>query len=407
MPFIGRNPIYIVTLIIFILFQLPVIYAKNFGMLLAFRFLSAFFGSPALATGGASIADMYPPEKIAYGISLWGAAAALGPILGPLIGGFAYENENWKWTIWEILWLSSFCLAVLFFFFPETSSANILFRRTQRLRKILAQRQRAAIEPSNNNSAASQPAPPPMAIKCQPEIEAEGFTGQAVAMMILVRPFTLSFLEPIVFFLNLYIALAYAILYLWFESFPIVFGGIYHFNIGEQGLAFLGILIGMLLAVPPFWYYLYTSFEPAIIRAGGKIVPEIRLKVACVGAFFLPICLFIFAWSSRPSVHWIVPIIGTVFFSPGIFLLFMAVLGYLTDAYPAHIASVLAGNDLCRASFGAGFPLFANAMYHKLGIDWGNTLLALLSVAFIPIPFILLKYGKQLRMRSKNALHDD
>ena len=88
--------------------QPAVIYAKNFGTLLAFRFITGFVGSPALATGGASIADMYRPEKVAYGISFWAGAASLGPILGPLIGGFAAENEGWTWTIWELMWLSGF-----------------------------------------------------------------------------------------------------------------------------------------------------------------------------------------------------------------------------------------------------------------------------------------------------------
>jgi DHA1 family multidrug resistance protein-like MFS transporter len=54
-PQIGRNPIYIGTLAVFVVLQLAVIYAKNFGMLLAFRFITGFVGSPALATGGASI----------------------------------------------------------------------------------------------------------------------------------------------------------------------------------------------------------------------------------------------------------------------------------------------------------------------------------------------------------------
>ena len=54
-PQIGRNPVYIGTLIIFVFFQFAVIYAKNLGMLLAFRFLTGFFGSPVLATGGASL----------------------------------------------------------------------------------------------------------------------------------------------------------------------------------------------------------------------------------------------------------------------------------------------------------------------------------------------------------------
>lgn len=40
-------------------------------MLFALRFLTGFFGSPVLATGGASLADMYVPRKIAYAIAIW------------------------------------------------------------------------------------------------------------------------------------------------------------------------------------------------------------------------------------------------------------------------------------------------------------------------------------------------
>ena len=222
MPFFGRTSIYIFTLALFVVLQLGVIYAKNIGMLLAFRFITGFIGSPVLATGGASIADMYAPKKQVYGIAVWGIAAVCGPALGPLVGGFAAESEGWKWTIWELMWLSGFCLVFLTIFLPETSSSNILYRRTQRYKKATGN----------------------VHLACQPEIEAEGMTGSEITQMVLIRPFTLSFTEPIVFLLNLYIALIYALLYLWFESFPIVFIGIYRFSMGTQGLAFLGILIG-------------------------------------------------------------------------------------------------------------------------------------------------------------------
>lgn len=69
-------------------------------------------------------------------------------------------------------------------------------------------------------------------------------------MMVLVRPITLNFTEPMVFLLNLYIALIYGLLYIWFESFPIVFVEMHGFNLGQLGLAFLGIFIGVLLVVP-------------------------------------------------------------------------------------------------------------------------------------------------------------
>jgi len=63
------------------------------------------------------------------------------------------------------------------------------------------------------------------------------------------------------------------------------------------------------------------------------------------------------------------------------------VLNYLPDAYPNDMASVMAGNAFVRFCFGAGFPLFAPAMYKNLGIEWASTLLALLGVVFVPIPF--------------------
>lgn len=58
-PSIGRRPIYIITLIIFVALQVPTLYANNIHTLLAMRFFSGFFGSPALASGGATISDMY------------------------------------------------------------------------------------------------------------------------------------------------------------------------------------------------------------------------------------------------------------------------------------------------------------------------------------------------------------
>lgn len=82
-PMIGRNPVYVGTLFAFVLLQIPTALSVNFGMLLAFRFITGFVGSPVLATGGASLADMYTPSKRAYAISVWGVAAICGPTTGP------------------------------------------------------------------------------------------------------------------------------------------------------------------------------------------------------------------------------------------------------------------------------------------------------------------------------------
>jgi len=72
-----------------------------------------------------------------------------------------------------------------------------------------------------------------------------------------------------------------------------------------------------------------------------------------------------------------------------------------------YVASVLAGNDLMRSLFGAGFPLFATAMFNRLGVDWASSLLGFLAIAFIPIPFVLYMYGKTLRVNHSKFARKD
>lgn len=136
LPAVGRSPVCVFTLTVFVFFQFAIIYAKIFGMLLAFRFLTGFFGSPVLATGAASMADIWDIRSRDYMIAIWGCFAISAPVLGPLVGGFAYSANGWIWTIWELLWISGFSLVVLFIFLPETFAANIFSRRARRIRRI-------------------------------------------------------------------------------------------------------------------------------------------------------------------------------------------------------------------------------------------------------------------------------
>ena len=79
-------------------------------------------------------------------------------------------------------------------------------------------------------------------------------------------------------------------------------------------------------------------------------------------------------------------------------------MNYLPDAYPEYAASVLAGNNFIRCSFGAGCVLFAAPMYQNLGTAWASTLLAILGCVFVPVPFLFYFYGDRIRLASKYAL---
>jgi MFS transporter, DHA1 family, multidrug resistance protein len=106
-PYIGRTPIYLGTLAIFVAIQGATTQVTTYSSLMALRFLGGFFGSPVLATGGATCADMYAPAKRAYAISIWGVAAVCGPALGPVLGGYATQygpitrtiTASWQWPV--------------------------------------------------------------------------------------------------------------------------------------------------------------------------------------------------------------------------------------------------------------------------------------------------------------------
>lgn len=107
-----------------------------------------------------------------------------------------------------------------------------------------------------------------------------------------------------------------------------------------------------------------------------------------------------FAWTSFPSVHWIVPIIASAFFGAGIYIIILAILNYVVDSYQTYSASALAGVILVRNLVGAGFPLFAKQMYENLGLEWASTLLAFLSIVMCPIPWVFFYKGEEIRKRS-------
>jgi DHA1 family multidrug resistance protein-like MFS transporter len=230
---------------------------------------------------------------------------------------------------------------------------------------------------------------------------------QDVLFEALIRPFQLCFFEPIVLLTNLYIALIYGILYIWFEAFPIVFQELRGFNPGEGGLAFMGILVSTCCLVIPAYFYWKYRWQAKYFDADGNIAPEMQMPPAIVGALALPISLFWFGWTGNfASIHWIVPIIASMLFAVGGCLIFNCIFTYQAHAYPKYAASVLAGNDFLRSSFGAGFPLFATAMFHNLGVGWACTLLGCLTLLFVPFPFILIYRGRRIRMASKYARHD-
>jgi len=150
----------------------------------------------------------------------------------------------------------------------------------------------------------------------------------------LSRPLKILFTEPIVFFISLYVAFVYGMLYLLLSAYPFVFIYGYHMKGGVAYLPFLGLVLGQLIGG-----VIVLLFEPRynrLMKANKGIpIPENRLPPAMIGAVIFPIGLFWFAWSGNypEHVHWIVPTLSGIFTGAGILLVFLQCLNYIIDAY--------------------------------------------------------------------------
>lgn len=248
-PRIGRSIPYITTFTLFVILSVPTALTPTYGGLLTLRFLTGFFGSPCLATGGATIQDMYAFIKVPYALTAWVSAAFAAPALGPLISGFAVPAKGWRWSLWEILWMSAPVTILMYTAFPETSAANILLRRAQRLRKL-----------TGNDK-----------YKAQSELDQANLTTGKIVSEALIKPLQITLLDPAVLFINLYTAFVYGIFYSFFEAFPRVYIAMYGFNLGTMGVAFLTTVVACAIGAVT-----YCAFVYFVVVSGVGVVSSRR-----------------------------------------------------------------------------------------------------------------------------------
>ena len=291
------------------------------------------------------------------------------------MGGFLAEAAGWRWVEGLMAAFSGFTLILACAFLPETYAPVLLRLRAEKLSEITG-----------------------MVYISRMDIDGGRKTTIQALKIALYRPWIMLFREPIVFLCSFYLSVVYGILYMLFDAYPIVFQEVRGWSEGKGGLAFLGVLVGMILA---FLYILFDNKRYAKLSAKtvGRVPPEERLTVVIVGSISMPVGLFWFAWTNSPSIHWMSSIAAGAPFGFGMVLVFMGVINYLVDSYVIFTASVMAASAATRAMFAAAFPLFTTYMYEGLGIHWASSIPAFLSLACIPCPLLFYFYGPRIRAR--------
>ncbi|KAI0020811.1 MFS multidrug transporter [Xylariomycetidae sp. FL0641] len=379
----GRVGVLQIANLVYLAFNTACGFATSHSQMLAFRFLAGVGGSAPQALCNGVLADVWPKEERGKGQAIYGMLTFVGPTVAPIVGAFMSENVSWRWVFWAVSLFDVLVQVTAFFFLSETYAPRLLAKKTVRLRKE-----------TGNPDLRSQYDNPDK-------------SPAAILRRRLLLPWIMFVAHPACQAPSIYRAFLYGIMYLVLSTFGDVFDDRYHQNDGVASLHYLALCIGFLIGLQishPLMDGLYAYFKRLHNVRDG--VPEWRIPPMLLGGLLAPAGLVLYGWSAQYALPWVVPDLGVLLLGAGLIVAFQSAQAYVVDAYGArHAASAAAIGAFERTMAGFAFPLFADAMYDALDLGWGNSLLALVTLALaLPCPLLLWCYGPRLRAMSTMGL---
>lgn len=116
---IGSRNLFLGAVIGFVIASMLCGLATNLPEMVIFRIfqgIAAAFMNPLSQT---VMMDINPPSKQAGAMSIWGMGIMVGPILGPVIGGWLTDNYNWRWCFYVNVPIGVVCFAILWALLPS------------------------------------------------------------------------------------------------------------------------------------------------------------------------------------------------------------------------------------------------------------------------------------------------
>lgn len=242
--------------------------SKDIQTLVICRFFAGTFGASPLCVAPAVLSDLYKPAYRGMAISVYALTVFGGPFLAPFIGGFTSASYlGWHWTLYLPAILGFSDTVLLLALSKETFAPLILADKASIIRR------------QTGNWAVHA---------AQEKLEID---VHAILRNYFTRPLRMLATEPIVLLVSMYMSFIYGLVYALLGAYPYVFRNVYGMPSGVCDLPFLGLLLGVMLALA-FILSQHKSYTKMLDGNGGVVVPEWRLRPAIVGALAFPIGLF-------------------------------------------------------------------------------------------------------------------
>ncbi|KAL5327690.1 hypothetical protein ACEPPN_005393 [Leptodophora sp. 'Broadleaf-Isolate-01'] len=409
----GRYPVFVGAGIVYLICQICCAVTPTYAGMVVARFWVGVGSSVFSTMVGGVVSDLYHAEGRNTPMALFSGAALFGTGMGPLVSGFVAQNTSWRWVFWVQVITCGCLITAVTLVFRETRGSILLSRKATCLNQWYEEREAAGYIGFDMTIGAEKTESQRLRWKVKSDEERESIT-KMIGISV-YRPFHLLVTEPVVFFFSLWVAFAWAVLYLTFGSIPLVFRTSHGFDTQQSGAVFAAMCVGAILSTVLSIYqdrilvrYLASSANnikhPSRIRRAIDLSsPEGRLYFACIESALLPIGLFWFGWSQFHSIPWIVPTMAIASATMGIYSIYLATFNYLADTYHRYASSALAAQSFCRNILGGVFPLVTVQMFNGLTFQGAASLLGGLAALLTAVPWVLVFYGPRIRARSKFA----
>jgi len=96
----GRKKVLLTAIAGFVFASVLCGLAQSLPQIVAFRLLQGFFGAALVPLSQGFLLDIYTLEERGAAMALFGVSVMVGPVLGPVIGGWLTANISWRWVFY-------------------------------------------------------------------------------------------------------------------------------------------------------------------------------------------------------------------------------------------------------------------------------------------------------------------
>jgi len=119
---VGRKRLLLISVAGFTIASVMCATATSLTEMVLFRAFQGVSGAFIVPLAQATLFDINPREKHGQAMALFGGGVMIGPILGPVLGGWLTDNYNWRWVFLVNLPVGILCWLLMARFMPKTAT---------------------------------------------------------------------------------------------------------------------------------------------------------------------------------------------------------------------------------------------------------------------------------------------